>query len=34
LKFKLDQNQSCPHTRSRSQSRRTIVVSFSSSDRC
>jgi hypothetical protein len=36
LKFRLDQNQSCPHTRSRSQSRRTLVVSrhcFSSSDR-
>jgi hypothetical protein len=36
LKFRLDQNQSWPHTRSRSQSRRTLVVSrhcFSSSDR-
>jgi hypothetical protein len=36
LKFRLDQNQSCPHTWSRSQSRRTLVVSrhcFSSSDR-
>jgi hypothetical protein len=36
LKFRLDQNQSRPHTRSRSQSRRTLVVSrhcFSSSDR-
>jgi hypothetical protein len=36
LKFRLDQNQSCPHTRSRSQSRRILVVSrhcFSSSDR-
>jgi hypothetical protein len=36
LKFRLDQNQSFPHTRSRAQSRRTLVVSrhcFSSSDR-
>jgi hypothetical protein len=36
LKFRLDQNQPCSHTRSRSQSRRTLVVSwhwFSSSDR-
>jgi hypothetical protein len=36
LKFRLDQNQSCPHTSSRSQSRRTLVISrhcFSSSDR-
>jgi hypothetical protein len=27
LKFRLDQNQSCPHTRCRSQFRRTLVVS-------
>jgi hypothetical protein len=36
LKFRLDQNQSCPSTRSRSQSRRTLVVNrhcSSSSDR-
>jgi hypothetical protein len=36
LKFRLDQNQSCPHTRCRSQFSRTLVVSrhcFFSSDR-